>query len=165
MCPFAPQFVQSGKTVQINLYNGSRRKIQKPVPFCATKKAAQPAAFSRLGIKKGDRPLWTVAFHCFCLVALGARAARPRIEPRAQAGTASTRLPFNRRDIPEGHSMPQADTTAMRSPRSAHPRGLSSPQVRAARAPDSPRSPGHHRANCRRRRNRDYPSREWRDSR
>lgn len=31
MYPFAPQFVQSGKTVQINWYNGSRRKIQKAV--------------------------------------------------------------------------------------------------------------------------------------
>ena len=31
MCPTAPQFAQSGKTVSIYSYNELRRKIRKPV--------------------------------------------------------------------------------------------------------------------------------------
>ena len=31
MCPLAPLFAQSGKTVWINSYNDYRRKIRKPV--------------------------------------------------------------------------------------------------------------------------------------
>ena len=71
MCPFAPQFVQSGKTVRINMYNGSRRKIQNLYLFAQQKRRSTSGFFS-FGIKKGDRPLWTVAFRCFCWVALGA---------------------------------------------------------------------------------------------
>lgn len=73
MCPLAPQFTQSGKTVWIYSYNELRRKIRKPVLL-------------RLRLAASEKPVLNApASACVAEQEKGARDGTDNAAPRAAA--------------------------------------------------------------------------------